>query len=209
MRKDECTPEEWENHLRKQRERRKNETPEQREKRIRKHKEWRENYINRVGKDKYREYNKNQGRKYRSRKEKSWKEYSKEYFKEWLKKPENAFSHYCRCSLANKRKETVEWKQAKQNGKSADHILPPRLLALFFLEKGIDISNSLTERRVLRDLCNLDKNIRFIKKEKNSRGNNASLQKIIKVAKILEGKAPSLCAGITEWIINNENLINK
>ena len=147
---------------------------------------------------KFMEYN----RQYQQelRKGRTWKEYFNGYFKEWLKNDLNNFTHKCRCSLRYKIKKTQNWIEAQAQGKNADHILTLTNLASFFKSKGILRFEDKKMTRLLVAIANDTNNIRFIKKEKNNKANNASKKKQLEVAKYLELNNPFICDGLTEYL---------
>lgn len=153
---------------------------------------------NRKNDPKFKEYN----REYQQelRKGRTWKEYFNEYFKEWLKNDLNNFTHKCRCNLRHKIKKTQNWIEAHETGKNADHILTLTNLAGFFKDKGILRFEDKKMMRLLVAVANDTRNIRFIKKERNNKANNASKKKQLEIAKYLELQNPFICDGLTLWI---------
>lgn len=158
---------------------------------------------------KARETNRKCCENYRNNHSEKWNDYFKGYFKKWLEKPENYFSHQCRIQLRSKKKDTKEWKKAKEEKKSFDHILPVRMLGVYFMEvKGFDLKDKKLCKH-LKEICNRDVNLRVIKSSHNSRGNNANLKKILSVACILEDLFPFYCEGLVDFVNNNSDQINK
>lgn len=148
----------------------------------------------------YQKKNAKHARTYRSKNNEKWNSYFREYFKKWLEDDINYFSHSCRTQLGCKLKNNNKYKEAKENGGNCDHIIPVKLLGEFFKQKELLRRDDRKMLAVLKGIANIGINLRFIKKENNNKANNASLDKQLKVAEVIEEKNKIICEGLCEFL---------
>ena len=137
-----------------------------------KNREYQQNWKKKQEKSKLRGMWKNQSRKWREENKEEWNEYFKNKFSDWLSHIHNKYSHACRCYARQKYIKTGVWNKMMSEDKSLDHILPVRLLGIFFRKKGLLNFEDKAIWNTLIKIGNTDFNCRFIKKEKNTRSIN-------------------------------------
>jgi hypothetical protein len=146
------------------------------------------------------EANARYARNFRDKHKEKWYGYFQPYFKKWLEQPQNYFAHRCRNQVISSRKNLESWKVAHDSGKSADHIVPVRLLGLFFLERGVLKREDRKMISLLVSIANSDFNIRYIKKEKNTKSNHAKIDRQLVIAEKMEATNPVVCEGLVKWL---------
>jgi hypothetical protein len=134
-----------------------------------------------------------------------WGEYFKNYFKEWLKNDENWFTHRCRCYARIKLKDTKEYQTARSQGKTIEHILTLTNLASYFKWRGLLDRSDKKMISLLISIANMGINLKYIKKEKNNKGNNSPIEQQLKVAEQFEKKYPLVCGGLFDFLKGETN----
>jgi hypothetical protein len=146
----------------------------------------------------YKRNNVKQSRNYR--KKEKWQTYFGEYFRNWLKEPVNYFSHRCRCALGTKLRHTKLYQDNKAKGNNLDHILRLATIGRFFEQKGILDQSQRKVYQLLVSIANDPINVRYIKKEKNTKATVVDLDKQVKIAEAIEAKYNYICEGFTEFV---------